>query len=314
MEEAMSQIDLRLIRAAVTVAEELSFSRAAVKLHVSQPALTKQIQDLEATLGVPLFIRDRQRVHMTDAGRAFVEESKLALIHQERAVAVARSTAKGVETILNLGQSPFVDPFLSSIVTSVHLPLFPELRINVSCDYAPELLRRVASGELEIALLTAGPELPQLTQVEVAISPLYVLISETSALTVKRTLGLQDLDEIPWILFARQVHPTLYDAIHERAMSLGIVATERHHVISAELAAQLVFRTGGAAILNKHGAWRMAMDGLTMRPLDEPEIVMRTVLAVRNDASRLVSELVRATVRKLKSLSAPSQGTLPLTV
>ena len=73
----------RLIRAAVTVAEELSFSRAALKLHVSQPALTKQIQDLEATLRVPLFIRDRQRVHMTDAGRAFVEESKLALIHQE---------------------------------------------------------------------------------------------------------------------------------------------------------------------------------------------------------------------------------------
>ena len=82
----MSQIDLRLIRAAVTVAEELSFSRAALKLHLSQPALTKQIQDLEATLRVPLFIRDRQRVHMTDAGRAFVEESKLALIHQERAV------------------------------------------------------------------------------------------------------------------------------------------------------------------------------------------------------------------------------------
>jgi DNA-binding transcriptional LysR family regulator len=109
----MSQIDLRLIRAAVTVAEELSFSRAALKLHVSQPALTKQIQDLEAILRVPLFIRDRQRVHMTDAGRAFVEESKLALIHQERAVEVARSVAKGAEAVLNLGQSPFVDPFLT---------------------------------------------------------------------------------------------------------------------------------------------------------------------------------------------------------
>jgi DNA-binding transcriptional LysR family regulator len=309
----MSQIDLRLIRAAITVAEELSFSRAASKLHISQPALTKQIQDLEAILRVPLFSRDRQRVHMTDAGRAFVEESKLALIHQERAVEVARSAAKDAEAVLNLGQSPFVDPFLTSIVTSVHLPLFPELRINISSDYGSELIRRVASGELEIALLTAGPELPQLTQVEVATSPLYVLISETSPLAVEQTLRLRDFDEIPWILFARQVHPMLYDAIHERAISLGIAATERHHVISAEQAAQLVFRTGGAAILNKHGAWRVAMDGLTMRPLDEPEIVMRTVLAVRNDASRLVSELVRATVGKLKRLSAPSQGTLPLT-
>jgi hypothetical protein len=105
----------------------------------------------------------------------------------------------------------------------------------------------------------------------------------------------------------------LYDAIHERAISLGIAATERHHVTSAEQAAQLVFKTGGAAILEKHDAWRVAMDGLTIRPLDEAGITMRTVLAVRNDASRLVSELVRATVGKLKRLSAPSQGTLPLT-
>ncbi len=310
----MSQIDLRLIRAAVTVAEELSFSRAAVKLHVSQPALTKQIQDLESVLRVPLFIRDRQRVHLTDAGRAFVEESRLALMHQERAVEVARSVAKGAEAVLNFGQSPFVDPFLTSIVTSVHLPLFPELRITVSSDYEPELLRRVALGELEVALMIASPELPQLTQVEVAASPLYVLISETSPLAVRRTLRLRDLDEVSLVLFARQMHPTLYDAIDERAKSSGIVRGQLHHVTCAEQAAQLVFKTGGAAILNKHGAWRVAMDGLTLRSLEEPDITMRTVLAVRNDASRLVSELVRATVRKLRQLSAPSQASLPLAV
>ncbi len=310
----MSQIDLRLIRAAVTVAEELSFSRAAVKLHVSQPALTKQIQDLEAILRVPLFIRDRQRVHLTDAGRAFVEESRLALMHQERAVEVARSVAKGAEAVLNFGQSPFVDPFLTSIVTSVHLPLFPELRITVSSDYEPELLRRVALGELEVALMIASPELPQLTQVEVAVSPLYVLISEASPLAVRRTLRLRDLDEVSLVLFARQMHPTLYDTIDERAKSSGIVRSQLHHVTCAEQAAQLVFRTGGAAILNKHGAWRVAMDGLTLRSLEEPEIIMRTVLAVRNDASRLVSELVRATVKKLRQLSVPSQARLPLAV
>lgn len=308
----MSQIDLRLIRAAVTVAEDLSFSRAALKLHVSQPALTKQIQDLEAILRVPLFIRDRQRVHLTDAGRAFVEESRLCLMHQERAVEVARSVAKGAEAVLNFGQSPFVDPFLTSVVTSVHLPLFPELRITLSSDYEPELLRRVALGELEMALMIASPELPQLTQVEVAASPLYVLISETSPLAVRRTLRLRDLDEVSLVLFARQMHPTLYDAIDERAKSSGIVRSQLHHVACAEQAAQLVFRTGSAAILNKHGAWRVAMDGLTLRSLEEPEITMRTVLAVRNDASRLVSELVRATVKKLRQLSAPSQARLPL--
>ncbi len=267
----MSQIDLRLIRAAVTVAEELSFSRAALKLHISQPALTKQIQDLEAILRVPLFIRDRQRVHMTDAGRAFVEESKLALIHQERAVEVARSAAKGAEAVLNLGQSPFVDPFLTSIVTSVHLPLFPELRINVSSDYGAGTdptgcVRGAGNRSPDRWSGTATTHSGRSRNITALCSYLRNIApcSPTNA-------SIADLDEIPWILFARQVHPMLYDAIHERAISLGIAATERHHVTSAEQAAQLVFRTGGAAILKKHDAWRVAMDGLTMRPLDEPE-------------------------------------------
>jgi DNA-binding transcriptional LysR family regulator len=309
----MNEIDLRLLRAAVVLAEELSFSRAAQKLHVSQPGLTKQIQDLEAILHVSLFTRDRQKVHLTEAGRAFVEESRLALIHQERAVQAAKYVAKGAEAILNLGQSPFVDPLLISVMTSIHLPLFPELRINITSDYAPELIRRVASGEIEIALLAAGPETPQLTQIEVTASPFYVLISETSSLAARRSLSLRELDEIPWIQFARQIQPMLYDVIEARARSSGIIASERHDVTSAEQAAQLIYRTGGAAIFSKHDAWRVAMDGLTMRPLGEPEISMRTVLAVRNDASRVVSEFVRATVRKIRKLAPPSQGRLPLT-
>jgi DNA-binding transcriptional LysR family regulator len=310
----LSQIDLRLIRAAVAVAEELSFSRAALKLHISQPALTKQIQDLEATLRIPLFIRRPHGVQLTDAGRAFVEESKLALLHQQRAVQVAKSVAKGAEAVLTLGQSPFVDPLLTSVVTSIHLPLFPDLRIAVSSDNEPELLRRVASSELDVALVSAGPSMPQLTQVEVATSPLYVLTSETSSLAIKRSLMLRDLDEIPWILFARQIQPMLYDSIEARAGASGAAATERHYVTSAEQAAQLVYRIGGAAILNKHGAWRVAMDGLTIRPLDESEILLRTVLAVRSDSSRVVSELVRATVRKLRQLNTPKQRSLPLAV
>jgi DNA-binding transcriptional LysR family regulator len=309
----MKEIDLRLLRAAVAVAEELSFSRAAQKLHVSQPGLTKQIQELEAILHVSLFTRDRQRVRLTEAGRAFVEESRLALIHQQRAVQAAKSVAKGAEAILSLGQSPLVDPLLISVITSIHRRMFPELQINITSSYAPELIRRVASGEIEIAVLTAGPQSPQVTQVELTVSPLYVLISETSALAARPTLSLRNLDEIPWILLARQIQPTLHDAIEVYARSAGVAASERHDVTSAEQAAQLIYRTGGAAILAKHDAWRVAMDGFTMRPLAEPEIAMRTVLAVRSDAGRIVSEFVRTTVREFRKLTPPGQSGLSLT-
>jgi len=308
----MNEIDLRLMRAAVAVAEELNFSRAAARLHISQPALTKQIQDLEGYLNTKLFERDHQRVTVTDAGNAFVAEARLALLHHQRAVQAAKSAANGAEAILNIGQSPYTDPFLTSIVSSVHLPLYPNLRLHTFSDYSPELSRRVAAGELDLAVLAAGGDFGQLSSVELSSSPLYILLERTSVLARKKELMLEDLAGLPWILFAPQVHPFLYEAITERAGSVGANPFEKQHVTSAEHAAQLVKSTGGVAFLTKRGAWKVAVDGLTIRPLAEPGVLVRTVIVARIDAGRLLSEFMRAVVRKVRLIATPKQQKLPL--
>lgn len=310
----MNEIDLRLMRAAVAVAEELNFGRAARRLHISQPALTKQIQDLEGFLKTQLFERDHQRVALTDAGRAFVAEAQLCLLHHSKAIQSAKSAANGAEAILNLGHSAYTDPFLTSIVSSVHLPLYPNLRLHVASDYSPELSRRVLSGELDIAVLAGGDETPQLSTIELARSPLYIVVEQGSDLSRFRELSLIDLKDVPWILFSEQVHPFLYGAIADRAIKLNVEPRERHHVTSAEHAAQLVKQTGGAAFLTKRGAWRVSVDGLTVRPLNEPGLLIRTVLVARKDSGRLVGEYLRAVVRKFNQLSEPKQRNLPLAV
>jgi DNA-binding MarR family transcriptional regulator len=76
--------EIRLLQAAITLAEELNFSRAAERLHISQPTLSKQIVELESQLGFRLFERNHQIVDLTDAGRAFVEEAREAVLHVER--------------------------------------------------------------------------------------------------------------------------------------------------------------------------------------------------------------------------------------
>jgi DNA-binding transcriptional LysR family regulator len=310
----MHEIDLRLMRAAVAVAEELNFSRAATRLHVSQPGLTKQIQDLEGFLGTKLFERDHQKVAVTDAGHAFVAEARIALLHHQRAIHAARSAASGAEAILNIGQSPYTDPFLTSIISSVHLPLYPNLHLHTFSDYSPELSRRVAASELDLAILAAGADVSQLSSVELSSSPLYMLLERTSDLVTRRELALRDLGQVPWILFAPQVHPTLYEAIEERALRAGIHPSEKQHVTSAEQAAQLVKSRGGVAFLTKSEAWRVAVDGLTLRPLAEAGLTVRTVVVARNDAGRLVSEFVRAIVKKVKRIATPAQQKLPLAV
>ena len=90
----MSQIDFRLLQSAIVLAEELHFSNSASRLHLTQPGLTKQIQDLESQLGVILFVRSSQRVELTEPCRVFVENAQLAVFHLERAVHLTRASAK----------------------------------------------------------------------------------------------------------------------------------------------------------------------------------------------------------------------------
>ena len=83
---------------------------------------------------------------------------------------------------------------------------------------------------------------------------------------------------------------------------------------SAEHAAQLVKSTGGVAFLTKRGAWKVAVDGLTIRPLGEPDVMVSTVIVARNDARRLVGEFMRAVVRKVRLIATPKQQKSPLAV
>src|SRR6201993_1049293 len=86
-------VELRHLRYFVAVAEMENVSRAALKLHVSQPALSRQISDLEDELGFPLFLRSAKSVRLTEAGRAFLVEAKGVLQRAENAVKTAREIA-----------------------------------------------------------------------------------------------------------------------------------------------------------------------------------------------------------------------------
>ena len=112
----MALPEIRLLQAAIALAEYLNFSRAAERLHLTQPALSKQIVELEAQLGLRLFERSHQNVDLTDAGRAFVEEAREAVLHAERAVISAKAVFNGADEILNVGKSAYTDPYLVSTI------------------------------------------------------------------------------------------------------------------------------------------------------------------------------------------------------
>ena len=109
----MALPEIRLLQAAIAVARELNFSRAADRLHIGQSTLSKQIYELESQLGFRLFNRNHQTVELTDAGRVFVEEAREASCIRS-ARCQRNAIFNGADEILNLGKSAYTEPILVS--------------------------------------------------------------------------------------------------------------------------------------------------------------------------------------------------------
>ena len=207
MEQAMHFPDFRLWQAAVVLAEELNFSRAADRLHIVQPTLSKQILELEQQLGFRLFLRNIQSVRMTDAGEQFVREAREVIFHAERAMNLARSAALGAQSVIHIGKSPYVDPYLISTLSAVTLPLYPGIHIQFSSLLAPELEQRLLEGKLDMAIITSPSDTPKLTRTELAKTGLYVAMCTSNSLARKHEIAIRDLHLKDWIMFERHGHP-----------------------------------------------------------------------------------------------------------
>lgn len=306
-------IEVRLLVAIVTLAEELNFTRAAQRLGLSQSGLSRAISSVEKRYRIRLFDRDNAKVNLTDAGRAFVEEAQLSLLHNEKALQAAQAATEGVESVLSIGRSPFADPLFTSALLSIRLPLYPKLRLSLHSDFAPELVHDLSVAKLDLALIANPGTNKKLTMAKVTESPLFVVLPEGSTLTHLKSVTLSDLSEQSWILFERKAHPRIYDTILRRAQEEQIVIRDGVRFLTAEEAAQLVSENLGVAFLTATGARRIAEKGAIVRPLSDPELKVTVYLASRaDDKSKLLSEFVRAFMRRATQVFRPTQMTLPM--
>ena len=307
----MSGLDTKYLRAAVVLMEELNFSRAATKLNIGQSALSKQISHLHEHLGYELFVREGRKITATAAGEAYASEAKLSLLHAERAVSLSRAANQKSEIILHVGKSPYTDPYLITNVLSLRLPFFPNLSLTLTSKFAVDLLHDLLNGTLDLAFLTGMPETSQISSVSVAKQRFFAVMLDQDDLSRSTETTADQLRERSCVLFDRHVHPYLYDNLVQRVRPATVSGTYLHHVTTAEEASQFVSRGLGIAVITQAGAWRIAREGITIRPLAGEDLVLETKLACRSDnQARVVSEFVRAFVRSL----SPSilQRQLPL--
>jgi DNA-binding transcriptional LysR family regulator len=296
----------------VALSETLNFSRAAQLINRSQSSVTKNIKELERATGVLLFERNRKTVKATDACRAYVEKARISLLYGERAFQAARAVAREADIVQHVGKSPYTDPFLTSMLMSIELPLFPHLKIDLSSQYSYDLVNELLSGSLDLAIATEPPESPLLTTVKVAEAPFYIAMSKQDQLASKPEVTLDDLADRSWVLFERRLHPPVYDAVMRLAESRGIVPSKLQHVTQPEEAFPSV-KGSCLAFVVKAGAIRLARNGVTVRPLAEETLTLRTYLvSLADNRSKVTGELVRTFMKKLSSVERASQVTLRL--
>jgi DNA-binding transcriptional LysR family regulator len=304
----MALPEIRLLQAAIALAEELNYSRAAARLRIEQSTLSKRIVELESQIDLRLFERNHQTVELTDAGRHFVEDARSAVLHAERAVVGARAAFHGADEVLHIGRSVYADPYLVTAIQSIQLPLFPGLKIKLWSNFSHELARMVAAGNLDLALVLAMPDIPALTYLSVTEAPGYIAVLRSDAIARNAELNLEDLRAHEWILPERHINPYISEMIQAASSARGIVPSDTHTFTTAEEAAGLVLAHKGAAFLTRESAWRISCDEIAIRPLAEERLRLVTRLATRSDdKKRLTSEFVRAAGRKLVKMQPPQQ-------
>lgn len=306
--------EIRLLQAAIILAEELHFSRAADRLHMTQSTLSKQILKLERIIGFQIFKHNHQAAELTDAGRVFITKMREVLAQLEHSILSSRAVLDGSVEVLNVGKSSYTDPFLVSTILSIQLPLFPNLKIKLWSNYSNQLAQQVMAGTLDLALVTGVPHKPKLSMLNIADNPFYIVMLMDDEVAVYREVCLSQMDGRNWVLFGQHVNAYLYDTIQSVGAQRGAHPADLYHFTSPEEAAELVREHRGLAFLPRAAAWRVARDGLTIRPLTEDRLRLVTSLAVHIDSkSRLVNEFVKAAGTKFGSISRRGQKRLPLT-
>jgi DNA-binding transcriptional LysR family regulator len=302
-------IEIRLQVAALTLAEELNFTRAAERLRITQPALSKQIVELESRLGFPVFIRGPKRVELTNAGQVFIRGCRDAHAILERAIRLAKVTNDEVQPVVTIGHSPYADPSLVAALLSVVLPLFPNLRLRIESMFATELAHAVLVSELDLALIAEPSDNPQLTKVSLATHPLSVLLPEDHPAASKHSVSVLDFATVGWMVFPRKAHPPIYDRLMEEARRASVTPVELHHYVSPQESVQLITENFGVAFAAQGVAEQIRGHGIVVRPLSHASLQLTSYLVLRADQdSRLVNEFGRAFLRKVSPQGKAGTG------
>ncbi len=248
-------MNFRHIKYFLAVAEELNFTRAAARLCIAQPPLTRQIKDLEAEVGADLFIRDGHRTKLTPAGLKLQEESYQLLEQCQRALQVTRAVASGDEGVIVIGYMPVsfcYRPFLETL--KLFQSRHPRVELTLTQMSPVAQIDALRSGRIDFGMMHMNTTVDSNFSVErVFEEPIDLLLPPEHYLAKQRQVLLEDIVDTPFIMMARRWCPPFYDQFlqiwHRSRSEPNIVQETESFAVSLALVASGMGVTIGTAAL-----------------------------------------------------------------
>lgn len=264
-------MELRQLRYFIVLSEELHFNRAAKRLHLSQPPLTRQIRQLEEELGVELLYRTTRKVELTDAGQTFANEARQIIARVAHASGLAAQANRGVVGQLVVGYTPARASIVARTVKAFG-KRYPNVRISLR-DMSGQNIQLIRDGRIDAGFVALPVDKSGLV-VETLLQERYlVAMPKNHRLAVRKTISIREVAKEPNLIFPRYANPVGYDIVvglyRARDLSMNIVL----EVESLHMRLELVKAGFGICLVRTSTAEALHGSDVVFRPLQNSPIM-----------------------------------------
>lgn len=299
-------MELRHLRYLVAVGEEQNYRRASDRLHVAQPALSRQIQDLEDEVGFKLFERLPRGVKLSAAGRMFLDDARRILQQVNEAAARAARVARGQSGTLRIG---FTENASWHGVVPDSLRRFrkrhPDAELQLHPAGSVDQINEIRTARVDagfVFLLPANDE--ELEQIPVAMEHLELAVPKGHPLSKLKRLRLRDLVDVPFIWFPRREGPTFYDRLMHECYRGGLKSPRIVQEAANEATIlSLVTHGMGVGWVNETARWRCP-EGVVILSIADLNMSLPMALAWRRDNTAPLLAHFTAIVQGLTGVKA----------
>lgn len=275
-------MELRHLRYFLAVADELNFTRAALRLHTAQPSLSQQIRDLEDEIGAQLFERSKRKVELTDAGQVFMAEARLTLAQADRAVSRARQAAQQRQKTLTIGFVPAAEVKLFPVILPTLRMRFPQLNVVLRSMPTLEQEDALLKGEIDMAFMRAPIASPELSSEVVFVEPFILLLPAAHPLAALERVPRARLNGEAFVCTYPQFSGRVYDVVEEYCAEHHIQRNVVQQASNILLNLNLVSMGMGCALLPAYVS-ALTNESICCRPLLEEPPSVELMMVWRSD-------------------------------